>query len=133
MNVGKYVLKAIWEVKKLEFNKHQLRQITEEAISNAKQGNDEGDDSDGASSSEDESTTLLSNKKAMQQIQNTETDTSSPSSICKMQTQEDKSPAISQKGEVKTTSRKGKQSQASSGSPTFKQPLKPKSSNNNII
>lgn len=66
MNVGKYVLKAIWEVKKLEFNKHQLRQITEEAINNAKQGNDEGDDSEGASSSEDESTTLISNKKAMQ-------------------------------------------------------------------
>ena len=33
MNVGKYVLKAFWEVKKLELNKVLLKQITEEANS----------------------------------------------------------------------------------------------------
>lgn len=31
MNVGKYVLQAFWECKKLEMNKSLLRQITEEA------------------------------------------------------------------------------------------------------
>ena len=30
-NIGKYVLKAIWEIKKLELNKNLLKQITEEA------------------------------------------------------------------------------------------------------
>jgi hypothetical protein len=33
MNVGKYVLQAFWEVKKLELNKVLLKQITEEANS----------------------------------------------------------------------------------------------------
>ena len=31
MNVGKYVLEAIWELKKLELNKNLLKQVTEEA------------------------------------------------------------------------------------------------------
>jgi hypothetical protein len=30
-NIGKYVLQAIWEVKKLELNKSLLKQINEEA------------------------------------------------------------------------------------------------------
>lgn len=31
MNVGKYVLQTIWEVKKLEFDKNLLKTLTEEA------------------------------------------------------------------------------------------------------
>jgi len=55
-NVGKYVLKAIWEVKKLELNKNLLREIMEEAnqigLASANKDNDDGDSD--ASSSEDE-------------------------------------------------------------------------------
>ena len=56
MNVGKYVLEAIWELKKLELNKNLLKQVTEEAnmfIKNQADG-DGGDDSDGCSSNDEE-------------------------------------------------------------------------------
>jgi len=33
MNVGKYVLKAFWEVKKLQMNKSLLREVAAEAQS----------------------------------------------------------------------------------------------------
>jgi len=67
-NVGKYVLKAFWEVKKLDMNKNLMRQITEEAAINrtSTQNEDECDDSD--SSSEEEAEPPTSNKKALQII-----------------------------------------------------------------
>ena len=49
-NVGLYLLKAIWELKKLELNKDLLKQITEEAKKNARSSVDDGDDSDDSSS-----------------------------------------------------------------------------------
>jgi hypothetical protein len=52
--VGKYVLKAIWECKKLELNKNLLKQIMDEASKTAKLSNDDGEESDGCSSSEEE-------------------------------------------------------------------------------
>ena len=66
MNVGKYVLKAIWEVKKLELNKTLLKQINDEASKHAKinQADDTGD-SDGCSSSEEDAELPTSSKKAM--------------------------------------------------------------------
>jgi hypothetical protein len=33
INVGKYILKALWECKKLSMNKNLLREITMEALS----------------------------------------------------------------------------------------------------
>ena len=52
LNIGKYMLGAIWEVKKLELNKLLLKQITDEARNGTK--NEDGDESDGCSSSEEE-------------------------------------------------------------------------------
>ena len=54
MNVGKYVLKAFWECKKLFLNKNLLKQISAEAQSQVKEFNDEGDSDDECSSSEEE-------------------------------------------------------------------------------
>lgn len=56
INVGKYILKALWECKKLSMNKNLLREITMEALSLTKNQNDKDSDcSDkGCSSSEDE-------------------------------------------------------------------------------
>lgn len=51
INVGKYVLQGVWQIKKLEMNKSMLKQITEEARSNLKE---EDGDGDSDSSSEDE-------------------------------------------------------------------------------
>jgi len=34
MNVGKFVLKAFWECKKLELNKGLMKQLNEEALNN---------------------------------------------------------------------------------------------------
>lgn len=66
MNVGKYVLKAIWEVKKLELNKTLLKQINDEASKHAKINQaDETGDSDGCSSSEEDAELPTSSKKAM--------------------------------------------------------------------
>ena len=53
-NVGKKVLKAIWEVKKLELNKSLLKQITDEANNCVRKRNDDCEDSEGCSSSEEE-------------------------------------------------------------------------------
>ena len=52
-NVGLYVLKAVWELKKLELNKNLLKQITEEATKNARSSADDGGDSDDSSSEEE--------------------------------------------------------------------------------
>lgn len=54
MNVGKYVLQAFWEIKKLILNKNLLKEITAEAQSLTKVTNDEENDSDGCSSSEED-------------------------------------------------------------------------------
>jgi hypothetical protein len=64
MNVGKYVLQAFWETKKLEFNKGLLRQMNEEALTNAKPEKEEGEESD-SSSSEEDIIPPTSNKKVM--------------------------------------------------------------------
>lgn len=52
INVGKYVLKAIWEVRKLDLNKSLLKQIQEEANKNTEKV--EGDDSESDASSSEE-------------------------------------------------------------------------------
>lgn len=55
INIGKYVLKAFWQCKKLTMNKSLLKQIAAEAQSQIKQKGDEDADSDeGCSSTEDE-------------------------------------------------------------------------------
>jgi hypothetical protein len=53
-NVGLYVLRAIWETKKLELNKNLLKQIMDEASRTAKISNDDAEESEGCSSEEDE-------------------------------------------------------------------------------
>lgn len=67
-NVGKYVLKAIWECKKLELNKNLLKQVMDEASKTAKLSPDDGEDSDGCSSSEEDTAIPTSSTKAMQII-----------------------------------------------------------------
>ena len=52
INVGKYVLKAIWEVKKLMLNKNLLKQITAEAQSKVKVTDDDQDSDCGTSDEE---------------------------------------------------------------------------------
>lgn len=70
MKIGKHVLKAIWEVKKLELNKNLLKQITDEANSNIKvKDNDDDIGSDeGCSSSEEDLEPPTSSKKVLLQI-----------------------------------------------------------------
>ena len=68
MNVGKYVLRAFWEVKKLELNKNLLKELTEAANSRAKRSNDEDDDT-GCDSSSEEAEPPTLNKKAIQEIE----------------------------------------------------------------
>lgn len=53
MNVGKYVLKAFWECKKLFLNKGLLKQISAEAQSQVTQKEGDGDSDEGCSSSEE--------------------------------------------------------------------------------
>ena len=53
MNVGKYVLKAFWECKKLLLNKSMLKQIMLEAQASIKNNKTDDDDSDGGTSSEE--------------------------------------------------------------------------------
>lgn len=64
-NVGRCVLKAMWEVKKLELNKNLLKQITEEATKGARASADDGDESDGCSSSEEDEQLPTTSKKAI--------------------------------------------------------------------
>lgn len=54
MNIGKYVLKTIWEIKQLELNKHLLKQITDEANLASKLNQDDKYDSNGESTSDDD-------------------------------------------------------------------------------
>ena len=71
MNVGKYVLKAFWECKKLLLNKNRLKEIMMEAQSAVKQHGDDEADSEGCSSSEEEAeppTSSANAKKAMNAI-----------------------------------------------------------------
>ena len=65
MNVGKYVLQAFWEVKKLELNKVLLRQITEEANSQVKNENEDEGSDEGCSSSEEDTEPPASSTKAL--------------------------------------------------------------------
>jgi len=71
MKIGTHVLRAFWEVKKLEMNKNLLKQITDEANSKIKiKDNDDEDGSDeGCSSSEEDVEPPTSSKKVLQQIQ----------------------------------------------------------------
>lgn len=67
-NVGKYVLNAIWEIKKLELNKNLLKQVTEECNQIARNNdndNSEGEDSDGCSSNEEEMIIPVKSKKVI--------------------------------------------------------------------
>ena len=66
--VGKYVLQAIWECKKLELNKSLLKQIMDEASKTAKMSGDDGDESGDCSSSEEDTAIPTSSNKAMQII-----------------------------------------------------------------
>jgi len=90
MNVGKYVLRAFWEVKKLELNKNLLKQMNEEAITNTKCEKESGDDSDGCSSSEEDAAPPTSNNKMMQAIQNQDEDISPDPRKKRGELQEDK-------------------------------------------
>ena len=67
--VGKHVLYAIWECKKLELNKNLMKQVMDEASKIAKVSNDDAEESDGCSSSEDDTALPTSSTKAMQIIQ----------------------------------------------------------------
>lgn len=67
MNVGRRVLKAIWEVKKLDLNKSLLKQIQEEATKNISKA--EGDDSDSNASSSEDENEMPASKKVFNQIE----------------------------------------------------------------
>lgn len=69
--VGRYVLQAFWEIKKLLLNKSLLKEITAEAQSLQKENNDEDHESDGCSSSEEdiEPPTSVNAKKAIDILQ----------------------------------------------------------------
>ena len=70
MNVGRYVLEAIWELKKLELNKNLLKQITEEANMLGKNlnENEDGGDSEGCSSTDEEMQIPEKNRKPAMDI-----------------------------------------------------------------
>lgn len=61
MKVGKYVLQAVWETKKMELNTNLMKQITDEANSLNKVVSDDDADSDGCESSEEEALPPTSN------------------------------------------------------------------------
>ena len=71
-NVGKYCLKAFWEIRKLELNKSLIKEIQEEAKNNVRHKEDDNDDSEGCSSSEEEAEPPTSSKKAMLIIKETD-------------------------------------------------------------
>jgi hypothetical protein len=70
-NVGIYVLKAFWEVKKLLLNKNKMKEVSAEAMATAKTSNDDDPDSEGCDSSEEEGELQASAtaKKAIEVIQ----------------------------------------------------------------
>ena len=70
-NVGRYVLQAFWEIKKLLLNKSLLKEIAAEAQSQQKQSNDDEANSEGCDSSEEEGELQTSPKakKAIEAIQ----------------------------------------------------------------
>ena len=64
MNVGRYVLKAFWECKKLFLNKNLLKQISAEAQSQVRHKEGEGESDEGCSSSEEADPPPSAKKKA---------------------------------------------------------------------
>ena len=69
MNVGKCVLKAIWECKKLLLNKNALKQIMIEAQAAVKEEKPENDSDEGTSSEEEaEPPTSANAKKVIEKI-----------------------------------------------------------------
>ena len=76
INVGKYVLKAIWEVKKLMLNKNLLKQIAAEAQSKVKVTDDDNQDSDCGSSSEGEQELPTAKEKIQKVVEKIEEEVS---------------------------------------------------------
>ena len=63
MDVGRYTLKSIADIKKLTSNKQLLKNIQAEALQHQPSQQDDQNDSDGCSSSEEDESKTLNNKR----------------------------------------------------------------------